>query len=170
MATSILLKFLTLKWNISRAIWHIEIGDGSLFCIFHTLSFEPNFFSDRRFPLTTHERPAVAQNLKKMMEVKQSETSSMKEMRTARISRDESDVRKVAEVLETWINPFDPSEEFSSLSSGAVVPKDIKDELLGAKKIGENAAMAFMEDHIISNETELYDPISKKKLKTFSAL
>ena len=30
--------------------------------------------------------------------------------------------------------------------------------------------MAFMKDCIISNEIELYDPISKKKLKTFSAL
>ena len=51
MVTSILLKYLTLKWNISRTIWHIEVGDGSFFCIFHTLSFELNFFFDRRFPL-----------------------------------------------------------------------------------------------------------------------
>ena len=39
-----LLKFLTLKWNISRTIWRIEVGDGSLFCISHALSFELNFF------------------------------------------------------------------------------------------------------------------------------
>ena len=52
MATSILLKFLTLKWNISRTIWRIAVGDGSLFCIFHALSFELNVFFDRRFPLT----------------------------------------------------------------------------------------------------------------------
>ena len=51
MATSILLKFLTLKWNILRTIWHIEVGDGSFFCIFYALSFELNFFFDRRFPL-----------------------------------------------------------------------------------------------------------------------
>ena len=51
MATSILLKFLTLKWNISRTIGRIEVGDGSFFCIFHALSFELNFFFDRRFPL-----------------------------------------------------------------------------------------------------------------------
>ena len=29
---------------ISRNIWRIEVGDGSLFCIFHALSFELNFF------------------------------------------------------------------------------------------------------------------------------
>ena len=44
MATSILLKFLTLKWDISRTTWRIEVGDGSFFCIFHALSFKLNFF------------------------------------------------------------------------------------------------------------------------------
>ena len=51
MATSIRLKFLTLKWNISRTICRIEVSDGSLFCIFHALSFQLNFIFDRRFPL-----------------------------------------------------------------------------------------------------------------------
>ena len=51
MGTSILFKFLTLKWNILRTIWHIEVGDGSSFCIFHALSFKLNFFFDWRFPL-----------------------------------------------------------------------------------------------------------------------
>ena len=51
MATSILLKFLTLKWNISRTIWRLEVGDGSFSCIFHALSFKLNVFFDRRFPL-----------------------------------------------------------------------------------------------------------------------
>ena len=48
---SILPKFLTLKWNISRTIWRIEVSDGSSFCIFHALSFGLNFFFDQRFPL-----------------------------------------------------------------------------------------------------------------------
>ena len=34
-------------------IWRIEVGDGSFFCIFRALSFELNFFFDRRFPLRT---------------------------------------------------------------------------------------------------------------------
>ena len=44
MLTSILLKFLTLKWNILRTIWPIEAGDGSFICMFHALSFGLNFF------------------------------------------------------------------------------------------------------------------------------
>ena len=50
-ATSILLKFQTLKCDISRTIWRIEVSDGSLFCIFHALSFERNLFLDRTCPL-----------------------------------------------------------------------------------------------------------------------
>ena len=46
----ILLKFLTLGCNISRTNWRIEVSDGSLFCTFHALSFEPNFVFDRSFP------------------------------------------------------------------------------------------------------------------------
>ena len=51
MATSIFLKFQTLKCDISRTIWRIEVSDGSLFCIFHALSFERNLFFDRTCPL-----------------------------------------------------------------------------------------------------------------------
>ena len=52
MATSILLKFQTLKCDISRTIWRIEVSDGSLFCTFHALSFELNLFFDRTCPLS----------------------------------------------------------------------------------------------------------------------
>ena len=51
MAASIFLKFLTLKCDISRTNWRIEVSDGSLFCIFHALSFELNLFFDRTCPL-----------------------------------------------------------------------------------------------------------------------
>ena len=30
--------------NISRTIWRVEVSESSLFCIFHALSFELNFF------------------------------------------------------------------------------------------------------------------------------
>ena len=56
MAMSILPKSLTVKWNISRTIWRIEVGDGSFYCIFHALSFGRNFFFDRRFPSSTKMR------------------------------------------------------------------------------------------------------------------
>ena len=44
MVTSMLLKFLTMKWIISRTICRLEVSDDSFYCIFHALSFELNFF------------------------------------------------------------------------------------------------------------------------------
>ena len=42
LAVSILLKFMTLESDISRTIWHVEVIDGSFFCIFHALPFKLN--------------------------------------------------------------------------------------------------------------------------------
>ena len=62
MATSILLKFLILKSDISRTIWRIELGYGSFFCICYALSFEVNFFSDLRFNLSFSIRKEIIEN------------------------------------------------------------------------------------------------------------
>ena len=54
MVTSILLKLLTLKWDISRTIWLIVVGDGSFFFSFFTLfHMSVTFFRpELRFPLS----------------------------------------------------------------------------------------------------------------------
>ena len=44
MAMSILFKFLTLKWNISRTVWRIEVGDGSFFAFFTFFHLSLTFF------------------------------------------------------------------------------------------------------------------------------
>ena len=41
-----------LKWNISRIIWRIEVGDGLFFAFFTLFDLSLTFFFDRRFPLT----------------------------------------------------------------------------------------------------------------------
>ena len=38
MATSFLLKFLTLEYDISRTIWRIEVSDGSFFLLHFSCS------------------------------------------------------------------------------------------------------------------------------------
>ena len=65
MAISILPKFLTLKWNISRTVWRIEVGNGSFFYIFHVLSFELNFCLDRRWPLKLYQTIHITESFTK---------------------------------------------------------------------------------------------------------
>ena len=45
----------------------IEVGDGSLFCIFHALSFELNLFFDRRFPVSNFEQISSDDSLTKIL-------------------------------------------------------------------------------------------------------
>ena len=47
---SILLKFLTLKWDILRTIWRIEVSDGSFFLHFSRSFIWAKLFSRPEFP------------------------------------------------------------------------------------------------------------------------
>lgn len=90
-----------------------------------------------------------------------------KEIGKSRIKRDEEDVRKVMEVVSNWTNPFEPSEELASLSSGCVVTKTIKSDLLAAKEKGTEALTAFVEDRLLSDSVGFFDPLPKLRLGTF---
>ena len=67
MATSILLKFVTLKWNISRTIWCIEVSDSSFvfFFIFRALAFELNLFFRPEFPFNSKPKGSITQDFSK---------------------------------------------------------------------------------------------------------
>ena len=53
MVTSILLKFLTLKWDISRTIWHTEVSDGPCFAFLPSFIWAQVIFY-QSFPLTVY--------------------------------------------------------------------------------------------------------------------
>ena len=86
------------------------------------------------------------------------------------MKRDEEDVSKVMEVVSNWTDPFEPSEELASLSSGCVVTETIKLDLLAAKDKGTVALTAFVEDRLLSDSVGFFDPLSKLKLGTFRDL
>ena len=74
MATSILLKFLTLKWNISRTIGRIEVGDGSFFAFFTLFHLSLTFFRPevpfnavKTFPQISQTGPVEKINFSKFL-------------------------------------------------------------------------------------------------------
>ena len=73
-----------------------------------------------------------------------------------RRNRDEDDVQKVIGVIKSWANPFENSEDLVCLSSGARVTDEITRDLLQAHSEGEKAAKAFMEERLISNNTDFF--------------
>ena len=70
------------------------------------------------------------------------------------------------EVVSNWTNPFEPSEELASLSSGCVVTETIKSDLLAAKEKGTEAPTVFVEDRLLSDSAGVFDPLPKLRLGT----
>ena len=89
-----------------------------------------------------------------------------------RIRRDEAGVQSLVEILENcWLNPFSQDqEEFISLSTAAVAPADVANDLLAAHRIGEEAYEAFKQERLEakSRTKQFHEQMTKKKLKTFS--
>ncbi len=91
-----------------------------------------------------------------------------KEMGKARIVRDEKDVQKVKECIESWVNPFEHTEHLTSVSTGQTASAAQASDLLCAHAKGKEAMTAFMHRRLRDRETDFFSPISKQKLNTFS--
>ena len=83
------------------------------------------------------------------------------------MKRDEDDVKKVFEVISNWYNPFEPSEELLSLSSGYVASESMKADLLLAKEKGATALTAFVKERLVTNSTGFFQTLPKLKLGSF---
>ena len=78
-------------------------------------------------------------------------------------------LKKCYDVHGHWPTIFDDSH-ILSLSSGRFADKEVKSDLLGAKKVGVQCLEEFVANHIIQKSVAFYDPIKKTKLKTFSSM
>ncbi|XP_078353866.1 uncharacterized protein LOC144638547 [Oculina patagonica] len=75
----------------------------------------------QRWMVTAHSRAAFVDKCREMTTgVQESQRRLHKETSPARMKRDEEDVKKVFEVIRNWRNPFEPSTELLSISSGYV--------------------------------------------------
>ena len=99
--------------------------------------------------------------------VQESQRRLYKEASSARMKRDEDDVKKVFEVISNWRNPFEPSEELLSLSSGYVASESMKADLLLAKEKGTTALTAFVEERLVTNSTGFFQTLPKLKVGSF---
>ena len=95
----------------------------------------------------------------------------MKDLDKTRIETDENAVTNVMELVTSMINPFDNSiEGLVHLSSGTVANEDIERDMSNMFQQGETAAMDFIQTNILSSSPDIYSPIKKIKLKTFTSL
>ena len=86
------------------------------------------------------------------------------------MEKDIDDVKKVATALKQLTNPFQPSEELFSLTSGMTANQQITTDLLQAYEKGSNAIQKFFQERLLSNKVSFYDTLSKLNLKTFATM
>ena len=122
----------------------------------------------QRWMLTAHSRAAFVDKCRSMTKgIQEDQRSLHKEIGSARMTRDEEDVKKVVEVLSNWRNPFGPSEELTSLSSGYVASESMKRDLLMAKEKGTTALTSFVEERLVTTATGFFETLPKLKLGSF---
>ena len=95
----------------------------------------------------------------------------MKELDKTRIKSDADAVTNVMELVDTMKNPFD--NEYQSLvhlSNGTVPPIGVATDMKNMHDKGEAAAMSYMKTNILSSKPDIYTPIKKLNLRTFSSV
>ena len=93
------------------------------------------------------------------------------ELVPSRIKTDFEAVNKVNNVCENvFKNPWEGGD-FVSLSTGLEAVAEIKDNPLEAKEVGLKGCQEFIDTRGSPNpETQLFDPLTKSKMKTFKDL
>ena len=95
----------------------------------------------------------------------------MKQLDTTRIKSDASAVADVVELVNTTVNHFD--NEFQSLvhlSNGTVAPNNVESDMKNMHEKGEVAAVSYMKTNILSSKPDIYTPVKKFNLRTFSSV
>ena len=117
----------------------------------------------QRWLMTAHERAAVIDKCRSMTGLT-AQTTTHKDESCLRIAQDEQDVQKVKQVIESWVNPFLPSEDMSSLASGYIAGEVTKKDMLKARDTGNTALQNFCRERIVTTEVDFFKPLPKHKL------
>lgn len=75
------------------------------------------------------------------------------------------------ELVNTTINPFDNDyESLVHLTSGSVAPDNVESDMNNMYERTEAAAVTYMEKNILSEKPDIYAPLKKMNLRTFSSM
>ena len=96
-----------------------------------------------------------------------------REIERAEIQKNEDAVQRTISAIRSFTNPFYIPDKcrLYSLASGAPVPSDVEEHVLGAEMMGKNVKDAFIRDRFINGSSEelFFEPIKRLDLKTREA-
>lgn len=118
----------------------------------------------QRWILAQPQRAAVTRKCEEMAGYN-SDMRSPKDLDPSRMMADEVSIQGIMQCVESMVNPFqDSSDELLCLSSGLVATEEIKSDLLQAERLGEKAAATYMQERLLSKNTDMFKPIKAMKL------
>ena len=126
-----------------------------------------------KYYLVAEYRSIFLKQLKHMLHLDKS-NSEHNDLQNTRISRDETDVRSLLDMLEShWINPFSSEQQdLVCLSTGKAATPKVEEDLLNAKAVGDKAYEVFRVQRLETSppKVQFHDSLKKSKLQTFSDL
>ena len=82
----------------------------------------------------------------------------------------EQAVQKVVSLMQSFVNPFSPSDCMASVSSGVQAPPAVEKDLLDAHNKASTAMLSFFSNRLVSSEVDFHHTITTLQLHTFSTL
>lgn len=82
----------------------------------------------------------------------------------------EQEVNSAVETITTMSNPFDVEENMINIANGKVACADVSKDMTRAREIGEQRCTAFMSEHLLNKEPDLFARLETTKLNTFTTM
>jgi len=96
--------------------------------------------------LTSHVIAKLMTDLKTRIGV-YADKKHPKDLGKSRMKHDKQVISRCVEIIEEWSNPFEKSENLTSLSSGRHASKEILDDIMKAQKIGEEQLQLLINEY-----------------------
>ena len=107
---------------------------------------------------TAADRSQITENIRHMAGISHiTNVRIHKEAEESRMKIDEKSVSDVIDVIKNMCNPFKPSNDLTSLSTGVTANEDIKRDLFLAHTKGEERAMKFVQERVVSQVVSFFN-------------
>ena len=94
-----------------------------------------------------------------------------KDLDPTRNDKDENNIKTIMSTIESMVNPFNQEiDQIVNLTSGIVASNQLAEDIIGAKVKGEAAIQVFITDRLQAGNVDLFEPLKRFNLKTFSTM
>ena len=123
-----------------------------------------------KFFLAAPELSNIANEANKMAGLKSRKPETHHDLSDAATSRQERDVSELTNTIRQFCDPFrNDYDNIINIVTKAVVTDIIQTHIIERNSIGGNLLAKFIEQRVVTNEVNLWSPVKKQKLQTWTA-